>query len=325
MATDVGDDASVDGGLMPASARSSCPSCGETCFRVYAEDCHDLICKCEGHWSLRECSHCGLIYTHPPIEPSALLRYYPPDYSPYNPCGGLRRSSVGRLLRQAAMWPYSVRFGSPDWSEAPFGNGRLLDVGCGTGIFLRDAAQRGWRCWGIDVSPVALDQAAKTVPAAMLEMATLDSFRNREEFQVINMSHVLEHLHEPRRALQTCFDLLAAGGKLLVTVPNIGSWEARVFGRFWRPLDVPRHLVHFRGAVLGRLLRDVGFARVSVRPSMLPSSFSESLIVCLPAALGDRLSRPKVARLLYLAMVFPAALSYFSGNAGAIELTAFKS
>ena len=108
----------------------------------------------------------------------------------------------------------------------------------------------------------------------------------------------------------------------MISVPNIDSLEARLFGRAWRGLDIPRHAVSFRPKVIERLLHECGFGKVSIRPQMLASSISESIILLLPN--GRQLFGSRIARLLYLAMVLPASLSYMLGNAGAIEVTAHK-
>ena len=73
------------------------------------------------------------------------------------------------------------------------------------------------------------------------------------------MYHVLEHLHDPRRALCEARRLLAPRGKLIVQVPNLGCWQYRVFGSRWNGLDVPRHLYNFRFEDLKRLLESCGF------------------------------------------------------------------
>jgi SAM-dependent methyltransferase len=302
----------------------SCPSCGNFDHIVLREDCRDLLCGCPGRWSLIECRHCGLVYTAPPVPLDELLNYYPANYTPYNPAGALRERKLGALLRKMAMFPYRIRFGSPDWTERPFGCGRLLDVGCGGGTFLHEASRQGWVTFGIDASDVAVKTAQRNAPSASIRMATLDDLAPDESFDYINLQHVLEHLHDPRRALLQCYEHLAPGGKLRINVPNYGGFESMIFGRSWIGLDMPRHLVHFRAPVLQRLLLDVGFTNVVIRPAMFASSFSERLLLALPAGLRQRLLHSRFARLLYLSMVFPASVSYFFGNAGAIDVTAVR-
>ena len=153
-------------------------------------------------------------------------------------------------------------------------------------------------------------------------MSTFDEINIMETFDFINMSHVLEHLFEPKRVLQKCFNMLAPGGELRLSIPNIDSLESRFFGRNWMGLDIPRHIVHFRAKVIKKLLQECGFEHVNIRPQMFASSISESLILLSPG--GGQLLGTQLARILYLATIFPASLSYLLGNAGAVEIKAQK-
>jgi 2-polyprenyl-3-methyl-5-hydroxy-6-metoxy-1,4-benzoquinol methylase len=301
-----------------------CPLCASPAFTLVRDKCRDLLYRCAGEWSLVECETCGLVYTSPSLEPEALLNYYPSNYVPYHPISSLRSNILGSVFRSIAMSPYRLRFGSPDWNERPFDQGRLLDVGCGAGMFLKKASSLGWQCWGIDVSPIAVRAAQVNVPGATVSSATLDELTANTQYNFINLSHVLEHLPSPRSALQKSHDLLSPGGKLCLNLPNIDSLEAKIFGARWVGLDIPRHLVHFRPAVIERLLEAIGFVSITIRPAMFASSISTSLLMTLPERIRYRLLGSRLDRLFYLSMIFPASLSYLFGNAGTIEITARK-
>jgi SAM-dependent methyltransferase len=79
-------------------------------------------------------------------------------------------------------------------------------------------------------------------------------------FGAVTLWHVLEHLEDPRLALQRIHRWLVPGGALLVGVPNLDSLQARLGGSRWYHLDVPRHRVHFTSEGLDRLLVSEGFA-----------------------------------------------------------------
>jgi hypothetical protein len=78
-------------------------------------------------------------------------------------------------------------------------------------------------------------------------------------FEVVTIWHVLEHLPEPRVVLEGVRRLLAPSGRLVVEVPNFGSWQARLGGADWFHIDVPRHLLHFDRRALEGLLTRAGF------------------------------------------------------------------
>ena len=76
----------------------------------------------------------------------------------------------------------------------------------------------------------------------------------RGRFDVMSLWHVLEHLADPDRTLRDCARWLTQGGLLLVAVPNLDSWQARVFRGAWFHLDPPFHLHHFAPGSLARAL-----------------------------------------------------------------------
>jgi SAM-dependent methyltransferase len=201
------------------------------------------------------CRQCGLARLDPQPPPEELRRYYPDAYW-FAP----DRSLVGRLeewYRRVVLRGH-VRFVERALRSTS-ARGPLLDVGCGGGLFLGILRQRGFRVIGLDFSPQAAAVAWRhqRVPAVAgnLERAP---FRPRS-FAAITMSHVLEHLPDPRAYLAAAHHLLAPEGRLVVHVPNAASWQSRLLGRNWNGIDVPRHLFDYRGQDVERLLESCGF------------------------------------------------------------------
>ncbi len=303
---------------------ANCPICQSPESRLYLERCSDFLYGCPGTWSLIECCTCGLVYTFPLPTAEALLGLYPEDYSPHVSVKELKATVYGRLLGAFRAMPYLLRFGSPDWAFRPFGSGRVLDVGCGRGELLRQLAALGWKCWGIDISPLAVAKARVLVPGAEVVQATLEDIHWDISFDLITAVHVIEHMPDPRGALSKIASLLAPGGRLFMSIPNIGSFEAKLFGRYWSGLDIPRHCVHFREGVTRFLLEGMGLSIVGVRPALFASSLSESLISMLPETVRRQVLHSRIARYIYF-LAFPfATLSYALGNRGVLEIVAEK-
>jgi 2-polyprenyl-3-methyl-5-hydroxy-6-metoxy-1,4-benzoquinol methylase len=84
-------------------------------------------------------------------------------------------------------------------------------------------------------------------------------------FDVIWMSHVVEHVHRPVDVLRRCRALLVPGGTLVAVTPNSESWGYQIFGGAWRGLEPPRHLHVFSRRALMRAAQSAGFADVEVR------------------------------------------------------------
>jgi SAM-dependent methyltransferase len=180
------------------------------------------------------CTRCGLGITVP--APEDLDPYYGERYY-----GGrhwlTRRYCAWRRMRVIEQ---TTRNAKP---------GTLVDIGCGDGSFLLQARQAGWTVLGTEVNA--------RIPSPGLEIwGTLDDLKARAPFGCITLWHSLEHLRNPVHSLAELAGMLTPGGTFVVAVPDSGGWQARLFGRHWLHLDVPRHLYHFslpslRGALEG--------------------------------------------------------------------------
>ncbi len=310
--------------IRDAEAPDRCPACEALTFTVLRTGCRDRLLGLPGQWRVVRCDACALCFTTPRLTEAQLLEYYPATYPVYQSRRPIRHSRLGARLRAAAMAPYRWRFGDPDGVPPPFGHGRFLDVGCGSGGQLKHFSDAGWTVTGLDVSPTAIAAAARRVPNATLRTGTLATFESPDRFDIISMCHVLEHLPDPGETLTRCRELLAPGGRLLVNVPNIESWEARLFGDSWMAFDVARHCSHFSPSTLAALLEARGFDVERMRPAMIPSTLSESLIMLLPGAYRRQALSSKAARLLYFSLVLPASITYLLGNCPAVDVVAVR-
>lgn len=144
---------------------------------------------------------------------------------------------------------YSLRKKQKLITQLNSGKGRLLDVGAGTGDFLRMAKEKGWDVHGVEPNGKARELAR--VKEIDLE-ASLDAVEG-EQFDVVTLWHVLEHLPDLENSVRKIEKLVKPGGVLLVAVPNLNSWDARYFGKYWAAYDVPRHLWHFSQASIQNL------------------------------------------------------------------------
>ncbi|HYL97321.1 MAG TPA: class I SAM-dependent methyltransferase [Blastocatellia bacterium] len=138
--------------------------------------------------------------------------------------------------------------------------GRLLDVGCGSGFFLRAVESSKWERWGVETGERAATAAAgalgksKVVQGTLIEAAFPESY-----FDAICFWSALEHMNDPRANLVEARRIVKPGGTLVVQVPNAASYQLRLFKGKWFALDAPRHRYHFDPSTLKRLLRDAGF------------------------------------------------------------------
>jgi SAM-dependent methyltransferase len=251
-------------------------------------------------------------------------RYYPPNYVSYQSGGGSERAAY-RLFRRLVHLPYVLRYGTEDLI-AGLEPGRVLDLGCGAGENLETLSKRGWDVFGVEPSPAVAARVVERLHVSddriVVAAAEQASFAP-STFDLVVMSHVLEHLHEPRDVLRHVHDWLAPGGRLLIRVPNASSLESRIFGRFWFGLDVPRHLAHFTPETLARLLVETGFTVDRLRPQFQASSLSGSLSHVRDALLRRR-SPYRHSKHLYLAALPVASVLLAFGQGGCMEVLASK-
>ena len=97
------------------------------------------------------------------------------------------------------------------------------------------------------------------------------------EYEVITMWHVLEHVHALKPYLNQCFKSLKHNGRLIIAVPNYTSFDASYYKKYWAAYDLPRHLYHFSPKSMTILLNEMGFEIVSLKP-MWYDSFYVSLL-----------------------------------------------
>jgi SAM-dependent methyltransferase len=233
----------------PAVVESpDCPLCGSTAARALFV-ARDRLLGRPGAFPVVRCAGCGLVYLRPRPAPAELGTYYPDVYYPIDadPSPEARAVAEG-LLARVTSW---VR-------EHRCDRLRLLDVGCGTGLFLHLAQNVGMRVQGIEPGAAAVTYARMRYGLDVRHGTLEDARLPDASFDVITLWHVLEHLPDPIAALRRAAGLLAPGGLLLAGVPNFASIEARVFGRRWYSLDAPRHLYHFTPETLGAALIAAG-------------------------------------------------------------------
>lgn len=205
------------------------------------------------------CRRCGLAYLNPRPTAAEIGRYYPDDYHTARGAGGivqrLEDAWRRRQFGEVAGWLANLR---PR-------RGRLLDVGCGSGDLLAALRADGWRVSGVEPSArsaaIARAQRGLDVQTATFDDAVLPD----GAFEAVVFAAVLEHLHDPLRALARARRLLAPGGLVAVLFqPRFDAPQAHLFGPRWVGLDLPRHLYHFEPGTFAATARAAGLRVVAV-------------------------------------------------------------
>ncbi len=222
---------------------ADCPVCGAGAWRVALRAVDDYISG--EKFDVVRCSHCGLGVTVPMPLDDVIERYYSARYR------GDRHAFTdrARVLRRARR--LTSRF-------PPGFKGRVLDIGCGDGHFALSLRDAGWKVSVTEINTVFLNRLRNAgIEAKAPAEALRDGFGHT--FDAVTCWHVLEHVLEPATLVQWVRQNVAPGALFQVTVPTFSSWQARLSGRHWLHLDVPRHRYHFNSSTLRRLLMANGF------------------------------------------------------------------
>lgn len=244
----------------------ACDLCGSAnARRVYRV--RDTNYGTAGEFDIVQCKACQLVYLNPRPDPSHYAEIYPEAvYDPFSEMHRVGEAQPNVMQRERARRLTRI-----------VGTGRVLDVGCGTGLFLQALRAESWTCVGIEPSPRA-SEFARTHLQLDVRQGTLFDINASESFELITFWDVLEHTPSPRAVLARAHTLLAPRGFVAISVPNWDSIERRIFGAEWIALDTPRHFYHFAPETLRRLLSSCGFEIQSLEARAPVTSLASNVL-----------------------------------------------
>jgi len=210
-------------------------------------------------FSFTACDRCHCFFIDPPPEGEELAGFYPALYW-WRSSSSLLRKLEG-VYRRMALRDH-VAFIAKAAEVLPMGGSpaRLLDVGCGSGTLLGLLKRRGLQVLGFDSSGEASEIARVESDVDVIVGSRLqDAGFASGAFDLVTLFHVVEHVPDPRAVLAEVRRILHPNGRIVLQIPNIESWQARLCGARWYGLDVPRHVINYSNQSIGRLLADSGF------------------------------------------------------------------
>lgn len=264
------------------------------CLNCGSRERDEVFVK-EGYQLVR-CRDCKLVYVSNPPTPEALARFYSFAGDYHTEFVTSKRLREEFLERGRLYLRYLSRFA---------GTGRLLDVGCSAGFFMNVAQDHGWSVTGLEFSPDTSALGRHLYDLDIQSGTLTDHSLPEGTFDAVTLWDVVEHLPDPLPAMESAFRLLAPGGYIGLSTPNIDGLYPRLsYGpgkllNHWTHVEPPGHLCQFSTRTLASLLKRAGFEIVRADTRRIPLDYSFG-------SFRDLLHMPK--RLAYAALFAPVSL-----------------
>lgn len=214
--------------------------------------------KKAGHWPIVKCNHCELHRSNPRDNQETLRAIYEQlEDEIYDEEDENRAFIAQKRIKQINRLQSA---------------GRLLDIGCSSGIFAHQAVLTGWEVTGIDPSRWAITQAKNWFSGGKFIVLSIeDANFPPGAFSLITLWDVLEHVSSPTETLQKINPWLSDNGFVVLNVPDINSLIARVMKDKWVML-LREHLWYFSPKTMTQLLQKTGFEVISIKPNQVKFS-----------------------------------------------------
>lgn len=256
---------------MPVLHYSNCPSCRcENIKPVMSAMDHTVSHETFAVW---ECERCGLRFTQDVPDEGSIGPYYRSDS--YISHSNTKKGFVNNLYHMVRRETLAEKYRLVA-SATRLKQGKLLDIGAGTGAFVAYMQGCGWEVTGLEPDASARGVAWTDNQVQLLDAGQLFSLP-QEGFDAITLWHVLEHVHDLHGYMEQLKKLIRRSGRIFIAVPNYTSYDARVYKENWAAYDVPRHLYHFSPAALQTLVVGHGLQLLGSQPMWYDSFYISML------------------------------------------------
>jgi len=248
---------------MALETLEKCPICNHTVFAPLLT-CQDHLTSHE-LFELKTCTSCTFIFTSPRPDSRSLPAYYESNH--YISHTGKSGGAISFLYHLARKFTLRWKINQINALKK---NISILDYGCGTGELLAACQDQGWQIAGLEPNAHARQKAAEITGTNIAD--SLNQFAG-QQFDVITLWHVLEHVMDLKQKLSELKTLLKNDGLLFIAVPNCQSPDALFYQEYWAGYDAPRHLWHFTKATMNALLTSGDLTVQSIHPMKLDAYY----------------------------------------------------
>lgn len=249
---------------------SACPLCAsENTFLLYQNPI-DYDYGLEHDFNFCKCHDCEIIFIDPMPSFDEIFSLYPANYYTLASPGTSKRiiSVLDRIYTRLNVNNIYNICGE---------NGRLLDVGCGSGGYLKMLRQfsKTLDLYGIDIK--LREELLKIKDINFFKGELSQANIEKDFFDIVIMNNLIEHVNNPGDVLANAHELLKKGGSLIGEVPNGASFGHKFWKSYWGPLHTPRHLYIFNKENLVKLFQESGFSNIKISYTFRPSGWAKSM------------------------------------------------
>jgi SAM-dependent methyltransferase len=264
-----------------------CLICGSSELGPLYENVRDRFGVAVGVYRFLGCRDCGSATLEAPPPADGVADLYPRHYT-------FRRAAERRPGLRAALAALEWRvFYAPTYRRrvaifrrlTRLARGRLLEVGCGSGLLLAHFRDAGYDVEGVELSAADAAYARECFGLPVLHGSVETAPLESDRYDAVVLINVLEHILDPAAMLSRIREVLRPDGVVVVGVPVIDSAYARLLGARWGAVtEAPRHvsIPSFDGVV--RMLRRCGFDDIASAPAPLAERAGDLVLSMLPSA-----------------------------------------
>jgi SAM-dependent methyltransferase len=244
----------------------NCPYC--------KSNSHELVWE-SNNYRLVKCTVCALAFIEnpPSSEELSYIYSFKSGYMKHYP--NLKEIPLSKW--KAARHQYEILM-----KHRREKTGRLLDIGCSAGFFMKIARENGWDTIGLEISEDRAQLAREHFGLDVFDKDLLNVELKLYSFDVITMWDVLEHLANPIEHLKKAKKLLKPGGTLVIETPNVDglfprfSYSVSKLTGVWPHPSPPYHLFQFSKVTITSILRKIGFKNLYFIDENIPINYTFS-------------------------------------------------